>query len=111
VSPAGKSRHPSGPADAPDPSGAGPRGGRTSALLLLWLRGMPRWLVAMVLILIAVAGLALPGLAGACLLGVILALLTWLAVLSWPVATGGGRVLRLAALAAVTYGIVVKFVQ
>jgi hypothetical protein len=70
-----------------------------SALALLYLRGLPRWLPPLVLAGLLVAGLALRGWGGAAPLCLVAGFLGWLAVLSWPRASAGGRLGRLAAVA------------
>lgn len=72
-----------------------------SALPLLYLRGLPRWVPPIVLAALFVAGLAVPGWGGAVALCAIAGFLGWLAFLSWPRAAGTGRAGRLAAIACV----------
>ena len=70
-----------------------------SAFPLLYLRGLPRWLVPLVLAALLVAGLAVRGWGGAVALCAVAGFLGWLAFLSWPRAGGAARAGRLAAVA------------
>ena len=70
-----------------------------SALALLYLRGLPRWLAPLVLAALLVAGLAVRGWGGAVALCAVAGFLSWLAFLSWPRAAGATRAARLAAIA------------
>jgi hypothetical protein len=74
---------------------------RASARPLLYLRQLPRWLVPLVMILLLVAGFAVPGWGGAAALVLLAACLAWLAYLSWPALAGGGRLLRIAGIVCV----------
>lgn len=67
---------------------------RRSAAALAYLGSLPRWLPATGMALLLVTGLALPGLAGAVVLTVVVAVLGWLVLLSWPVLRPPARVLR-----------------
>ena len=71
---------------------------RRSHVLLVALSGQPKWLlpVASGLLLVGVVVLP-PGLALVCL-ALLLVLVGWLAYLSWPVADGRGRAIRVASL-------------
>jgi len=80
-----------------------------SARVLLLLHQQPRWLVAAAAPVLLIAGLAVPGLAGAALLTALAVLLGWLAYLSWLTVPAQGRVLRVAAIAAVLVLAVVQF--
>lgn len=62
--------------------------------MLIALRGAPRWLLPLVPVALLLAGLAVPSAWGALALAVLLALLGWLAYLSWPSLGDGGRLLR-----------------
>lgn len=66
-----------------------------SAPVLMRLTALPRWLPAAVMGVLLVGGLLLGGWAGAVLLLALAAYVGWLGYLSWPLATTGGRVLRL----------------
>lgn len=70
-----------------------------SAVVLLYLRGLPRWLPPVLLALLLVAGLAVRGWGGALALCLLAAFLGWLAFLSWPRMAAGGRLARVAAVA------------
>jgi hypothetical protein len=74
-------------------------GEQRSAAPLLYLRQMPRWLAPLVLAALLVAGLAMRGWGGAVALCAVAAFLGWLAYLSWPRATAGGRAMRALAVA------------
>jgi hypothetical protein len=71
---------------------------RRSARILLLAHQLPRWLVPAALAILLVAGLALPGLAGAVALAVLAVALGWFAYLSWPAVSSQGRLLRTAAI-------------
>jgi hypothetical protein len=68
------------------------------AVLLLYLRQLPAWVPAVVLAALLVAGLAVRGWAGAALLLVVAAFLSWLAFLSWPRLPVRGKLGRVAAI-------------
>jgi hypothetical protein len=70
-----------------------------SAVVLLYLRGLPRWLPPVLLAVLLVAGLAVRGWGGAAALCLVAAFLGWLAFLSWPRMAAGGRLARVAAVA------------
>jgi hypothetical protein len=74
---------------------------RASARPLMYLRQLPRWLVPLAMILLLVAGFAVPGWGGAVALVLLAACLAWLGYLSWPALAGGGRLLRIAAIVCV----------
>jgi hypothetical protein len=71
-----------------------------SATSLLWLHQLPPWLFPVLAACLLIAGLALPGWAGAIVLLCLAAALGWLAALSWPRLTGQGRLLRALIIAA-----------
>jgi O-antigen ligase len=71
-----------------------------SALPLLYLRQLPRWVLPVVLAALLVAGLAVRGWGGTAALCVLAAFLSWLAFLSWPALAGRGRLVRAVAIAA-----------
>jgi O-antigen ligase len=81
-------------------SGARRAAEQRSALPLLYLRQLPRWVLPVVLAALMVTGLAVRGWGGAVALCVPAALLSWLAFLSWPALTGRGRLGRAVAIAA-----------
>jgi len=67
---------------------------RRSAALLVYLHQLPRWLPAVALAVLLIAGLAVRGVGGGiALIGVAL-VLAWLAVISWPRLSAQGRLLR-----------------
>ena len=74
---------------------------RSSARPLVWLHQQPVWLLPLVVALLLVVGLAVPGWIGAAALVLVAAFLGWLAALSWPQTSTGGRLLRVAAVAGV----------
>ena len=73
---------------------------RRSAKPLLFLHQLPAWVAPLVLAGLLIAGLALRGLGGAVALCGVAATLGWLASLSWPRLSAGGRLGRLLAVAA-----------
>jgi hypothetical protein len=68
---------------------------RRSAAVILFLRGLPRWLPGVGVLCLLGGGLLLPGLAGAALMMVVAAILLWLVYLSWPAVPAFGRLVRL----------------
>ena len=74
---------------------------RSSAKPLVWLHQQPVWFPPLVVALLLVVGLAVPGWLGAAALVVVAGFLGWLAALSWPQTSTGGRLLRVAAVAGV----------
>lgn len=70
-----------------------------SAPLLGALIRAPRWLLPIVLVALLLAGLAAPPILGGAALLALVAVLTWLAFLSWPGISSRGRLLRAAAIA------------
>jgi hypothetical protein len=81
----------------PDASPARAGTERRSARPLLYLHQLPPWVVAVVMAGLLVAGLALRGPAGAVALFALAGVLGWLASVSWPRLSAGGRLGRLAA--------------
>jgi hypothetical protein len=79
--------------------GSRPAVERRSAVPLVYLRRLPAWLPALVAAAVLIAGLAVPGWAGAAALCVVAAFLGWLAFLSWPALGPAGRAGRLTAVA------------
>ena len=75
---------------------------------LLFLRQMPRWLLPGLLAVLMVVGLVLHGIGAALALAIIALVLSWLAALSWPRLTPGGRLGRSAVIAVV---VVVAVIQ
>lgn len=74
-----------------------PRG----AVLLVLLSRLPRWVVLVALLAVVVAGLSLPGAAGAALLLVVAGVLAWLLRLAWPVLPPAARLPRMLTIALV----------
>jgi len=85
------------------PSSPGAPGSRPprGAVVLVWLSRLPRWAVLAPAAVVVVAGLALPGVAGAALLLAVAGLLTWLLATAWPVLTPATRAPRLLTIALV----------
>jgi Family of unknown function (DUF6703) len=71
---------------------------RHSARPLLFLHQLPTWVPAVVLAVLLVAGLAVKGPGGAVALCALAAVLGWLASVSWPRLTAGGRAGRVLAI-------------
>jgi len=74
---------------------------RRSAIVVLFLRGLPRALPALLVLAVVAGGLALPGLGGALCLLIAALVLTWLVFLSWPALPAFGRGIRVLVIAAV----------
>jgi hypothetical protein len=73
---------------------------RRSAKPLLYLHQLPAWVPPLVLVVFLIAGLAVRGPAGAVALCIVAAVLAWLAAMSWPRLSSGGRLGRIVAVAA-----------
>jgi len=73
---------------------------RRSARPLLFLHQLPAWLAPVVAVVLLVAGLAVRGPVGAVFLVGVAAALGWLASMSWPRLSAGGRLGRLVVVAA-----------
>lgn len=74
---------------------------RRSAIMVLFLRGLPKALPALVVLGVVAGGLALPGVAGMVCLALSALVLTWLVYLSWPALSGPGRLIRVAVIGSV----------
>jgi hypothetical protein len=74
---------------------------QSSARPLVWLHQQPAWFPPVLVAVLLIIGLAVPGWLGAAALVLVAAFLGWLASLSWPRVSPSGRLLRLAAVAAV----------
>jgi hypothetical protein len=74
---------------------------RWSAGPLLLLHRTPTWLLPVVLAVLLLVGLAAPFAWAGVFLLVVGAFLGWLLLISWPVTSGSGRMLRLVAVVAV----------
>jgi hypothetical protein len=72
---------------------------RRSARTLIYLHQLPRWMAPLLLVVFLIAGLAVRGPAGAVALCLVAAVLAWLAALSWPRLSAGGRLGRILAVA------------
>ena len=83
----------------PDASPARQTTERRSARTLIYLHQLPRWIAPLLLVVFLIAGLAVRGPAGAVALCLVAAVLAWLAALSWPRLTAGGRLGRVVAVA------------
>jgi hypothetical protein len=67
-----------------------------SAAPLVFLFQWPRWVLPVVMVVLLLAGLALPDWRGGVAVLPVLAVVGWLAYLSWPSLRPGGRLLRVA---------------
>ena len=74
---------------------------RYSARPLLFLHQLPTWVGPMVVAVLLVAGLAVKGPGGAVALCAVAVVLGWLASVSWPRLSAGGRAGRLLVIAVV----------
>ena len=72
---------------------------RRSARTLIYLHQLPRWIAPVLLVVFLIAGLAVHGPAGAVALCLVAAVLAWLAAMSWPRLSAGGRMGRVLAVA------------
>jgi hypothetical protein len=70
---------------------------RRSAVVLVYLHGMPAWLPPAVAAALLIAGLAIQGWAGGLALVVVGAFAAWLSAVSWPRLSSSGRLGRCAA--------------
>jgi hypothetical protein len=68
-----------------------------SAVVLVYLGRLPRWVLPLAVAAFLVAGLAVRGPVGAAALCVVAAFVAWLGYLSWPRLAGTGRLGRVAA--------------
>ena len=74
---------------------------RRSARPLLYLHQLPTWVPPVVLAVLLIVGLAVKGPGGAVALCAVAAVLGWLASMSWPRLSAGGRAGRVLAVAVV----------
>jgi hypothetical protein len=88
------------PAPTPTASPARQSLERWSAVPLVMLHRLPTWVTPVALVVLLLAGLALPFAAAGILLLLLAAFLGWLLALSWPITSTSGRLLRLIAVAA-----------
>ena len=72
---------------------------RRSAKPVIFLYQLPAWVAPLVLVVLLITGLAVKGPGGAVALAGVAAVLGWLATLSWPQLSAGGRVGRVLAVA------------
>jgi len=92
----------------PDASPARASIEQRSAVPLLWLHQLPRWLPPAVAVVGLVIGLAVAGWVGAIALVALAAALGWLAAMSWPRLNPRGRALRVIVIALVLTVAVVR---
>ena len=74
---------------------------RRSAIVVLFLRGLPKALPALIVLGILAGGLALSGPLGVLCYALSVLILTWLVYLSWPALSPVGRTIRIAVISAV----------
>jgi hypothetical protein len=67
-----------------------------SGTALVFLFQRPRWMLPVVMVVLLLAGLAVPDWRGAVAVLPVLGLVVWLAYLSWPSLRPGGKLLRVA---------------
>jgi hypothetical protein len=84
----------------PDPTPGRAAAERRSAQPLLFLHQLPAWLAPIAAVVLLIAGLAVRGPVGAVALVLVAGALGWLASVSWPRLSAGGRLGRLLAVAA-----------
>ena len=84
----------------PDASPARAAAEGRSAQPLIFLHQLPVWIAPVVAAVLLVLGLAVRGLGGAVALAGVAAALGWLATISWPRLSAGGRLGRLLAVVA-----------
>lgn len=99
-----------GPGGQPKPAAARRALERASTPLLLRLERLPRWLVPLIMLALAVTGVFVRGPIGFAALAVVAIFLGWLALLSWPVLTPGARALRVLAVGVVAAAAVIQLV-
>ena len=78
-----------------------PAGAPRGAAVLVLLSRLPRWVILIAVVAVTLAGLSVPGAAGAVLLVALAGLLGWLLVLAWSVLRPGPRLYRGATIALV----------
>lgn len=74
---------------------------RGSAVVLMFLHRLPRWVPFVLMLGLLAAALLLQGVLGAVFLGILALLLSWLAFLSWPNLSAGHRGFRVVSIAVV----------
>ncbi len=67
-----------------------------SAAPLVFMFQLPRWILPVVMVILLLAGLAVPDWRGALAVLPVLAFVVWLAYLSWPSLRPGGKLMRVA---------------
>jgi hypothetical protein len=84
------------PADQPVPPRSGLRAAveHRSHVALVFLSGLPRWVLPVAMVALLIGSVLLPTVPAAVCLVLLLAALVWLSFLSWPVTDGRGRGLR-----------------
>ncbi|GGS48171.1 hypothetical protein GCM10010156_03670 [Planobispora rosea] len=82
----------------PDATGLRKRIERLSATPMVFLFQLPRWIVPVVLVILLLAGFAVPSFWGGLAALVVAAFVGWLAYMSWPSLAAKGRILRVALL-------------
>ena len=93
----GSTRRPAGSRPAPSAPPARRSLEQRSAVVLVYLGRLPRWIAPLAVAAFLVAGLAVRGPVGAAALCVVAAFVAWLGYLSWPRLAGAGRLGRVAA--------------
>jgi hypothetical protein len=109
-----RSGNPAVRAGAAEPRPASPRRQRFERGSLPWLvrlAALPRWSVVVAVLLLVIAGLLLPGVAGAVVLLIVAAALVWLMALSWPALSWAARLGRVAVTLLVVADAVLKIVR
>jgi O-antigen ligase len=79
-----------------------------SAVPLLFLRQLPRWVLPVVLAVLLITGLTVHGIGAALALAAVALVLGWLAALSWPRLSPRGRLGRAAVVALVLVAAVIQ---
>jgi hypothetical protein len=82
---------------------------RTSRPILLRLHAMPQMLVPLVTIVLLAVGVLAPLPVGLVALALVLLFVGWIAYLSWPVASVGGRIWRILIVVLIVALAVVRF--
>ena len=103
-----RSGNPAVRAGAVPPSPARARLERRSRPWLLRLAAVPRWLVLVLVLALAVAGLLLPDWAGAVVLLVVAGLAAWLTAMAWPALGPGARSARVLILLLILFDVGLK---
>ncbi|GAA3445322.1 DUF6703 family protein [Planomonospora venezuelensis] len=71
---------------------------RLSAAPMVFMFRLPRWIVPVILVVLLLAGFAVPSFWGGLAALVVAGFVGWLAYMSWPSLGAGGRILRVALL-------------